>query len=369
MPTNASAADLIRLRLASQRISGDGTASATPSVRHLLALQAQDFAAACWAVGLRTRGSRLSDVISALDDGEIVRSWPMRGTLHMVAAEDLGWILSLTSARMLASTVTRRRQLELDEQTLSRARDLVIGALGGGRRLGRSELMTLFEASGITTGGQRGYHLLWYLAQTGLVCWGPTHRNQQAMVLLDEWVASPRRLEPDEALREFVLRYFSGHGPATLKDFAWWSKTTVADATKGLALAADELSELVVDGTSYWMARAEADTTPSKVPGGKRSVYALPGFDEYLLGYQDRSLVLADEFAPRIVPGNNGVFQATIVAGGRVVGTWRRTQGSRETALSAELFGDALAWQHRGFGRAATRYGRFLGMPATVTLA
>lgn len=218
-------------------------------------------------------------------------------------------------------------------------------------------------------GGERGYHLLWYLAQSGLVCWGPAHRNQQALVLLDEWVASPRRLKPDEALREFVLRYFGGHGPATLKDFVWWSKTTVAEARKGLALAADELSEIVVDGTSYWMAGAETDVAPSKAASDTRSVYALPGFDEYLLGYQNRSLVLDAEFAPRIVLRNNGVVQPTIVADGRVVGTWRRAQTARTVALSPDIFITAPAWQHRGFSRAAMTYGRFLGLPATVTLA
>lgn len=368
MPTHATRADLIRLRLASQRISGDGTGSVPETVHHLLALQAQDFGAACWAVGLRTDGARLSDVIAALDGGVIVRSWPMRGTLHFVAAEDLGWMLSVTAPRMLASTVTRRRELELDESTLGRARDLAIGALTGGNQLGRAEMMQLFEASGIATQGQRGYHLLWYLAQTGLLCWGPAHRNQQAVVLLDEWVRSPRRLEPDEALREFALRYFTGHGPASLKDFAWWSKTTMAQARKGLTLAADELCELVMAGVSYWMSRVEADAAAG--PAARRqSVYALAGFDEYLLGYQDRSLVLDDEFAPLIVPGNNGVFQPTIIAGGRVSGTWRRTQGAREVAVNSEFFGTAPLWHQRGFARAASAYGRFLGLPAAITLA
>ena len=137
--------------------------------------------------------------------------------------------------------------------------------------------------------------------------------NDQAVVLLDEWVPHPRRLDRDEALGEFVRRYFTSHGPATLRDFTWWTKLTVRDTTIGMALARDHLEELVVDDVSYWMA-------PGLPDRASRRVHALPGFDEFLLGYQDRSASLAAEHAPVIVPGNNGMFQSTIVIGGRVAG-------------------------------------------------
>lgn len=184
------------------------------------------------------------------------------------------------------------------------------------------------------------------------------------MVLLDEWVPEPRRLSGEEALREFALRYFAGHGPATLADFVWWSKLTLTDARRGLAAAADALASVSVDGAEYWM--------PAEVPGlvaapsgaGRRrhSVYVLPGYDEFLLGYRDRSLVLRAEHADLIVPGGNGVFQPTIVCDGRVTGTWRRvTEPDGQQTIRPLPFADPPRWQRAGFTRAAAGYARFLG--------
>lgn len=373
MPTRASLDDLRRWRLAAQLIDRPAgsraydAASPVATVRHLFAMQAQDFAAACWAVGLRTPGCTRAHVLAALDDGQIVRSWPMRGTLHFVAAEDLGWMLSVTSARMLRSAATRERGLGIDASTIATGTDVVAAALAGGRALGRAELLAVLEESGIETAGARGYHVLWHLAQTGLICWGPSHGTQQAMVLLDDWVPEPRLLTGDEALREFLVRYLVGHGPATLADFVWWSKVTVAEAKRGLAAAGDAVASVVLDGTDveYWLPaglpeRVEtADTAPIRTRNHR--VHALPGFDEYVLGYRDRSPVLRPEHADLIVPGGNGVFQPTIVAGGRVTGTWRRATNGGGTTLCPMPFTDPPAWQRAGFDRAADAYRRFLG--------
>lgn len=378
MPT-ASPDDLRRWRLAAQLIdrpaggSGGSAFSPATTVRHLAAIQAQDFAAACWAVGLRTPGSTRADVLAAFDDGQVVRSWPMRGTLHFVAAEDLGWMLSVTATRTLRSALTRERGLGIDERAIGCAHDALLAELGGGRSLGRAALLQALDAAGIATAGGRGYHLLWHLAQTGLVCWGPTHGGQQSMVLVDEWVREPRRLSHDEALREFALRYFAGHGPATLADLAWWSKMTVADAKRGLAAAGDAVASVAVDDTEYWMPAHLPDAVPQQSGAALRrrhTVYALPGYDEYLLGYRDRSLVLRPEHADLIVPGGNGVFQPTIVSDGRVTGTWRRdrargrTVGAQAQAAAHPVpFADPPAWQRAGFARAADAYARFLATP------
>ena len=207
------AREILRIRLSSQRI--EATAGLTPTVaeiaRQLLAVQAQDFGQAVWALGLRAPGSTRADVTAALQSGEVIRSAPIRGTLHFVAAEDLRWMLSLTTPRMIASAATRQRELELDRSTFDLARDLTTEALAGGGALSRDEYLELLEAAGISTNGQRGYHIIWYLAQTGILCWGPPRGTQQALVLLDEWVPATPLLDRDLALREFVLRYFTGH--------------------------------------------------------------------------------------------------------------------------------------------------------------
>lgn len=347
-------------RLAAQRIQGSEFTAPAEVVRWMLAMQAQDLIGAKWSVGLRAPGTTLADVDAALADGSILRSWPMRGTLHLVAAEDIGWMLDLTATRTVQSLTRRYRELGLDEATFERAQDVAIGVLEGGRALPRSELFEFFEKEGISTAGQRAPHILGRLCQNRTLCLGPMLGVHQAVVLMDEWVPQPRRLERDEALGEFVRRFFLSHGPATIRDFAWWTKLPLRDAAVGLAIAREQLEELVVDGTSYWMAPGLPERTSS-------GVQLLPGFDEYLLGYQDRSAVLAAEHWQAIVPGNNGVFQPTIVSGGRVVGTWRRKSTPAGVTVTPMLFEPLPKATLTRLTTSVAGYGRFLGSPVAMS--
>jgi hypothetical protein len=325
------------LRLVAQRLAGPRQASPAEAVRWLLAVQGQDHPGALTSVALRTPGAERGDVEAALDAGEVVRSWPMRGTLHLVAADDLGWLLALCGSRVAAGAERRRAQLGLDRGDAERARELFRGALSGGRRLGRDALLKALTDGGVDPSGQRGYHLLGYAARTGTVCLGPTADGQQLFVLADEWIPHPRRLEGDEALRELALRFFRGHGPATVADLTRWSGLKVSDVRAGLALARHELDVLDVEGVPHFL-----DPRTAELLAGCRAeacgVFLLPGFDEFVLGYADRSCTLPAEFAERIVPGGNGMFRSTVVSGGRIVGTWRWTgRGTRRT-VTAEPF-------------------------------
>ena len=349
---------LVRMRLVSQRISASEFTTVAEVVRWMTAMQAQDFASAQWSVGLRLPGSTQSVVNAALIDGTIVRSWPMRGTLHFVAPEDLGWILGLTSERLIKGAAARRAALGLTEELLEATRAAVIEALTGGVVLTRDEMYAVFERAGVSPGGQRGYHVLWYLSQSGTLCFGPPDKKQQTFVLFDEWIRDQRELERDEALGEFALRYFRSHGPATIRDFAWWSSTTLTAARIGLAIAGDSLSRFERDGESYY---CSADAVRDPAPDGVR---ALPGFDEYLLGYQDRRPQLAEEHSQAIIPGGNGVFLRTIVRDGTVVGTWKRTLSSRGVSITAQPFSSMNGRLENGFARAGNDYARFLSMKA-----
>ncbi|WP_222269434.1 winged helix DNA-binding domain-containing protein [Modestobacter marinus] len=324
------------LRMAAQGLIGPRELDAAGVVRRLTAVQAQDLPGALTSVALRSADGTRAGVVAALDSGTVVRSWPMRGTLHLTAAEDLPWMRELLGPRVLASAAARRAGLGLTEAEVERARELVVPALTGGGRLRRAEVLALLADGGVPTDGQRGYHLLWYLAQTGSLCLGPMDDGDQLFVLLDEWVRSRRRLERDEALGELALRFFTGHGPATVADLVRWAGVPVRDARAGLAQARDRLERLEAGGTEHWLdpgtpgrlaaARAEAD-----------GVLLLPGFDELVLGYADRTCTVPAEFADRIVPGGNGMFRATVVSGGRVVGAWRAGRG-KGRPLELELF-------------------------------
>ena len=333
----------------------------------MLAVQAQDYTGGKWALGVRSPGSTEADVTAALAAGTLVRSWPMRGTLHFVPARELHWMLGLTTPRLITGTATRRTQLELDPDTVDRARAVAFEVLGDGGELTRAQFLAALESHGIATGGQRGYHLIWYLAQTAVLCWGREVNGQQVLVLLDEWVPSPRLLERDEALGEFVLRYLLGHGPATIADFAWWSKLTLADARRGCAVAAGQLTELSVGDERYWAA-ASTDTTGAPLSHRQRMpALALGPFDEYLLGYQDRSLVVSPDDYLKVVPGKNGMFLPLIIVGGRVVGTWRKPPGRRGTlAVSAEPFTTLSRGAEKSFARSVGAYGHFFGRAVDV---
>ena len=295
----------------------------------MLAVQAQEFGQALWAVGSRAPGSTRTGILSVLDSAALVRSYPIRGTLHFVRPDDLRWMLGLTAPRMIKSAARRLAELELDQRTLHQAVEVAREALSGGAALGRDAFLATLNRAGISTAGQRGYHIIWFLAQKEVVCWGPPDGTQQALVLLDEWAPADSGIDREEALRRFVAGYFTGHGPATLQDFVWWSKLTVADAKIGLVQACSELAEYIHDGVSYWANPAAADPHPAPERG-----FLLPGYDEYILGYQDRSLTLPRDYAPRIMLAKNGVFKPALMLGGRAVGTWRRDPRAGKPTIS-----------------------------------
>jgi len=314
------------LRIAAQRLIGPRCATPADAVRWLTAVQGQDLPGALMSVALRTHRGTRAGVVAALDAGEVVRSWPMRGTLHLTAAEDLPWLLDLLSARAVRGVEKRRAIVGLTEDDVERAREVAVAALTGGGRQTRAELLATLTAGGVPATGQRGYHLLWWLSQTGTLVMGPTRDGEQEFVLLAEWVRAPRRLDREAALGELALRFFRSHGPATVQDLARWAYCTVTDAKAGLALAGPHLEQLTVEGTQHWM----DPQTPELLAAARAEaaeVHLLPGFDELVLGYADRSCTVPAEFAERIVPGNNGMFRATAVHAGTVVAVWRAGRG------------------------------------------
>ena len=354
-----------QLRLVSQRIVGSDFTDPAALVRWMLAMQGQDFPGAKWSVGLRTKGATNASVEAALAAGTIVRSWPMRGTLHFLPGEDLGWILALTTQRLLKGAETRREGLDLDLKTLERAREVAQGLLSGRRSLTREQMLAEWTKAKIPMTGSRGYHTLWHLSQTGTLCFGPPQGKEQSFVLLDEWVAKPRRLTGDEALGELARRYFQSHGPATLKDLGWWTKLTAAETKRALAVARGSLAELTWEGKTYYLAKDTEDRLESLLKQ-ESFVAALPGFDEFILGYQDRSAVLPAAFSQRIVPGNNGMFMPTIIAGGDVIGTWRRAAKKKETIVTMEPFAPIPKTTRSRFATAISQWAAFWGVTAKV---
>jgi Winged helix DNA-binding domain len=358
MPKPASAARLRAARLDAHGLR-NGLPSITAAVRRLGAVQAQDFAAARWVLGARVPGSVSADVDAAIESREIVRSWPMRGTLHLLPTETLRPILAITGPRIMQRAATRHRQLELDREVYTRARELAEAALAGGASLSREELLGAWESAGIRTTGQRGYHLIWWLAQDAVLCCGPVEGRGQRFVLLDEWAPSHGRVpDRDEMLVNLVVAYAAGHGPVTVRDFAWWSGVTLTDARTAFGAAGDALEpfddERVVAADAGWAADPASAT-----PRTSRR-FVLAAFDEYFLGYTDRSDVCDPVHAPRIVPGLNGVFQPILVDGAGVVeGLWKVTRAKGGASVALEGFDRSVERSH--YEPALRRWARFHG--------
>ena len=315
--------------------------------RHMLALQGQDWPSSRWAVGVRTPGTGVADVHAAFDEGLLVRSWPMRSTVHVVAAEDIAWMQALTSERVLRGAAKRREFLGLSDATLERVVEVSIAALANGARLTRDELSAAWTAAGIEWRSNWRYHLVWWLCQTGVAVLGPVSREgiepadlsgEPLIVLADDWIRAPKRLDGDEALAEFAARYAAARGPVTAKDLAWWSGLTMGDSKRGLALAteAGALQQVAVAHrpAPHWVA---ADVLDTPVAAGEHAGLLLPAFDEHLLGYTDRAPQLDPAHFEHIVPGRNGMFRATVVADGIVQGVWRRDGAAKAGAEAGRI--------------------------------
>lgn len=351
--------NLALLRVVAQRLTGPRPDRPAAVVAHLAALQGQDLTGTVRSVALRTEpaigdlAARETAVRAALAEGTVVRSWPMRGTLHLVPARDLHWMLTLTRPRMEAAAARRRQQLGIDEPLYSRARDLAEGAFAARGPLSRAELVEALEPVGAATVPGRAYHLLHLLAIREVLVQGPSHPErpgEQLFVLFGDWIPDPLDLPTDDAVARWAERYFRGHGPATVQDFARWTGLPVTTARRGLASVSGKLASAVVDGVEHWMDPA----TPDLLEANRREaeeVMLLPGFDELLLGYADRTATLPARWAEAVVPGRNGMFKPTVVHRGTVIGTWERAgSGRRVRATPLTRF---TREQETGIARAA----------------
>jgi hypothetical protein len=356
--------EITRIRLYQQQISHTQAKKPAGVVSWLGAMQAQDYPGAKWSIGLRLPDTTDADIEKAIAERQVVRTWPMRGTLHFVAAEDASWMLELMTPRVLAAARGRQSALGLDDATVERCRQVFASTLQGGKVVTRDEMYQALEEEGISASGQRGYHLLCRMAMEQLICFGPHQGKNPTFVLLEEWIPKPKRLGRGEALAELARRYFTSHGPATIQDICWWSGLTAADAKAGIEGAREHLTEAKVDGKSYWMAQDARDRAASSEVAS--DTYLLPGFDEYLLGYRDRTAALDPAHAPIICPGSNGMFASTIVSEGRVVGTWRRAVKKKAVAITPSPFVPLEQASKDGIAEAAKRYGAFMQLSTSV---
>jgi hypothetical protein len=355
-----SVQSVVRRRLTAHRLAGCQFPDPAAAVAHYGAVQAQEYLASLWALGLRTANATERAIEQAIADRAIIRTWPLRRTIHYVAAADARWILKLTAERSLKAATRRIRELELDDDTFRRSREVITKALMDHEVIAREALTVLLEEAGVSTAGQQGYYILWYHAHEGLIGIGPRSGKQQAFVLLDEWLPPGLELTRDEALAELARRYFTGHGPATLVDYTWWSGLVAAEARAGLEMVKGELTKVTIDGQDYWFGATPPDNhLPTPL------AHLLPVYDEYTVGYKDRSAILRPDFAARPDSGN-GIFRSPILIDGEIAGTWTRKLKKNTVDVTPNLFRPLSENEQDAFDSAVERYRAFLGLAAAV---
>lgn len=349
-------------RLANQRLSHPDRASVADIVSRLVAVQSQIYAAARWSIGQRTSGLGTADVDAALSRGEVIRTHILRDTWHLVSAEDIHWLLALTGPRVEQRNATMYRKLGLDASVLTRTEGLLVDVLAGGRYLIRRELAAELAERGLTLEALPLTYVLMHGELSGRVGSGPRRGRQHTYALLEERVPRGPGRSRDEALAELVRRYFTGHGPATVKDFVAWSSLTVADAKRGLAIVGDELEETTVAGRSYWSTVDSPDV--SAAPDPPRA-HLLQAYDEYTVAYRDSRESVADpERLSAVAPGRTDRYTHNIVLDGRIVGHWRHAAGTgAQSHLEVQLTRPLDGSETAALGDAVDRYARFLGTP------
>jgi len=348
-------------RLHSQQIANTSLQTPRQVVAWLGAIQGQDYSGAKWSVGLRLPASTYAEIEAAIERREIVRTWAMRGTLHLVAAEDVHWLLKLVAPAIAPYHERAAQEMDLEAKTLARAFDLMLGAMVDGQAVERRALLALLAEHGIPSVRERGRHYLHRASSEGLIAQGVMRGNNPTFFALDT-VPNGKVYTRAEALAELARRYFTSRGPATVQDFAGWAALSLADARAGLEAVKDELVSETIDRLTYWLPPGAMGVTASAPV-----VYALPGFDEFLLGYKERSASLEKAHYSVWCPGKNGIFNPTIVSGGRVVGMWKRTLKRSTVMIETTPLRPLTDAERAGFEADARRYAAFLGLEPVFT--
>ena len=350
---------IVRRRLREQRLEGEPFATPADAVAWSGAVQAQEYAEAVWSLGMRVRDCAAVDVEAACDRGEILRTHVMRPTWHFVAAADLRWLLRLTGPRVIAKDAGRLRQLGLDDATLTRAGETLTATFGDGEPRTRRELGATLAAAGVDPAGQRIAHIVMHAELRGVLCSGPRRGRQHTYLPLEGRVPPAPQRGRDDDVAELCLRYFASHGPATLRDFAWWSGLTVADAKAGVAAAGERLAvEQDEHGTS-WIAAAAPAAEPARPPP---AAFLLGTFDETLVAYRDLRIVRPDGRA------SAELAVRPIVVDGRTLGSWTRRLARGAVTIETRLETATTYAQQAALRQAAAHYGAFVGLSPVLEL-
>ncbi len=351
-------------RLRSQHLTDDTRLDGDVATvaRAVCALQAQAFDAARHQVRVRSVGLTAGAVDRAFEqDRSVVRTWLMRGTLHLCAADDLRWLLGVFGPAVNQFGASRRMHLGLDDEVCARGVTVIRTALADGP-MARRQIRERLVSAGVLEEpvGQMLVHLLYHAAALGIVCSGPRMGRDDSFVLIDDWVPKSKGPRGEAALAELARRYFAGYGPAGEADFAAWSGLRLAVIRSAMAAIGSELVEFPGPMRGLWtLGPLVADPEVTRP-----SIRLLGHFDTFLLGYRRREH-LGDAAAEAwIHDGGGGWIRPVICVDGWIAGGWRMEQTSGQIEVKVMPFNRISRRADPAIGREVASIGRFLERPA-----
>ncbi len=350
--------DILRLRLSNQQLAVPMQEDAVALVRWMGAVQAQDYAGAKWALGCRLKDASDAAIDEKIDKGEILRTHVLRPTWHFVLPEDIRWMITLTEPRITAFGAKYFRDLELDKKILNRSNRIITKALDGGDHLTKKEIGTLLEKNKIPTNDLRLTFIMIRAELDQLVCNGARRGKQFTYALLESRAPKALRLKKDEALTALARRYFLSRGPATLKDFTWWSGLSALDARTAVESVKSLFDQEEIAGQLYLYS-----SSATKSSGGS-GAHLLPAWDEYTVAYKDRSLVIDPEFSDR---AGHGIFNFNMLWKGQIIGAWKRTVKSDKVIVDLNYFNTPSQTVTKKISSAVNDYAKFLNKKAELS--
>jgi hypothetical protein len=317
---------IANIRLSNHQLLGANDTMPHQIVAHFGMMQAQDFNFATWAVGLRLGSCTEKLVHDDINNGKILRTHVLRPTWHFVTPENIRWMLQLSAKRIMLSMKSRDRELGLTDEVYTKCYHLIESALEKEDNLTRDGLMNVFQNAGMEFNASQMYHVLAGAEANGLICSGVLYDKQHTYTLLEKRVPAIKPLTKEESMAKLARIYFTGHGPATLQDFVWWSGLSTGEARQGLEAVQPGFVSETIDGQKYWM--PDIDYQP---PAGN-TLCLLPAFDEYIVGYKDRTAVITSENHKKAI-SSNGVFRPVVVKNGRVTGLWKKASSANKPII------------------------------------
>ncbi len=352
--------DIANIRLLNQQITKTKFKTPKELVSWMGAMQAQDFIMAKLAVGVRLPGSKETLIEEAVNKGEILRTHVLRPTWHFVSSEDIRWMLELTAPHIKAGIKSRHKNLGMTKELLKKSNRIIEKALSGGKHLTREEIVSELKNVKIDVSENRSSHFMLMAELVGLICSGRMKGNKQTYALLEERVSKTKSLKREEALAKLANRYFTSHGPATLKDFVWWSGLPVSDARKAIEMVKPNLVSEKIGENEYWI------TNSIKVPKKDgESIYLLPAYDEFLISYKDRDASLMFEHNKKTI-SNNGIFRPVIIINGQVKGIWKRITKNSNVTVEINFFQPQKKAVQQKVKKAAMKISLFLNKKVEV---